>query len=89
MWESVHGGEAGKGLERGAAPGKGLQEELLVGAEVGHSHLVVEQLMGGKKKIIMDWVGKNQKKKSWIGSGKAGSGSAEASLWVVSIKKWG
>lgn len=44
MWVSIHGGEAGQCLVSGAAPGIGLQEELLVGAKISHSHLVVEEL---------------------------------------------
>lgn len=49
MWESIHGREAGKSLECRPASGKGLHEELLVGAKVGHSHLVMQQLRGKNK----------------------------------------
>lgn len=44
MRVSIHGGEARQGLVGGAAPGISLQEQLLVGAEISHSHLVVKEL---------------------------------------------
>lgn len=41
---AVHGRQAGQGLVGGAAPSEGLQEQLLVGAKLGHPHLVVKEL---------------------------------------------
>lgn len=41
---AIHGGQAGQGLIGGTAAGICLQEQLLVGAELGHPHLVVKKL---------------------------------------------
>lgn len=41
---AAQAGQRGQAQVAGAAPGQRLHEQRLVGAEVHHSHLVVEQL---------------------------------------------
>lgn len=52
LWVTVHGGQGGQSLEGGAAAGEGLQEQLLVRPELGHPHLVMEQLDNREKMAV-------------------------------------